>query len=109
MIRPPYGACNDFVLESLPYPLINWNHDTEDWRLKDANLISQSIENTQPGSVILMHSLYPETLQALEQSLPVLYEQGYRFVTVSELYQIYGVPLVPHGLHNSPADELGLN
>ncbi|HHT24953.1 MAG TPA: polysaccharide deacetylase family protein [Clostridiaceae bacterium] len=108
MIRPPYGAYNDSVLEALPYPHIIWNHDTEDWRLRNANLISNSIENTRPGSVILMHSLFPETLEALKQSLPILYEQNYRFVTVSELYEIYEVPLIPHGIHNSPADELGI-
>ncbi|NLM19671.1 MAG: polysaccharide deacetylase family protein [Clostridiaceae bacterium] len=107
MIRPPYGAYNDSVLEALPYPHIIWNHDTEDWRLRNANLISNSIENTRPGSVILMHSLFPETLEALKQSLPILYEQNYRFVTVSELYEIYEVPLIPHGIHNSPVDELG--
>ena len=108
LIRPPYGAFNDSVLETLPYPHILWNHDTVDWSVQNASLISDSIENTSPGSVILMHSLYPETLEALKQSLPFLYEHGYRFVTVTDLYEIYGVPLVPHGHHNSPVDELGI-
>ncbi|MGI6579637.1 MAG: polysaccharide deacetylase family protein [Saccharofermentanales bacterium] len=108
LIRPPYGAYNDFVLEVLPYPFVNWNHDTEDWSLQNADLISQSLEDAKAGSVILMHSLYPETLEALEKSLPILYEQGYRFVTVSELYRIYGVSLIPHGLHKSPTYDSGI-
>lgn len=108
LIRPPYGAYNDFVLEALPYPFVNWNHDTEDWSLQNADLISQSLEDAKAGSVILMHSLYPETLEALEKSLPILYEQGYRFVTVSELYRIYGVSLIPHGLHKSPTYDSGI-
>ncbi|MGB4610464.1 MAG: polysaccharide deacetylase family protein [Saccharofermentanales bacterium] len=108
LIRPPYGAYNDFVLEALPYPFVNWNHDTEDWSLQNADLISKSLEDAKAGSVILMHSLYPETLEALEKSLPILYEQGYRFVTVSELYRIYGVSLIPHGLHKSPTYDSGI-
>ncbi|NLJ71190.1 MAG: polysaccharide deacetylase family protein [Clostridiaceae bacterium] len=107
LIRPPGGSYNNFVLEALPYPLIMWNYDTLDWRLQDVDSISKSLENVKPGAVVLMHSLYPETLKALEKSLPVLYEQGYRFVTVSDLYRIYGVPLTPHICHNAPPDELG--
>ncbi|MDE6195540.1 MAG: polysaccharide deacetylase, partial [Erysipelotrichaceae bacterium] len=38
------------------------------------------------GSLILMHDIYGTTAQALEEILPVLKEQGYQFVTVSELY-----------------------
>lgn len=107
LIRPPYGSYNEQVLAALPYPIMIWDHDTIDWLTQDAEQISERLEETLPGSVVLMHSMYPETLAALEQTLPKLYEQGYRFVTVSELYHIYGVDLVPHGRHSSPADELG--
>jgi peptidoglycan/xylan/chitin deacetylase (PgdA/CDA1 family) len=37
------------------------------------------------GDIILMHDIYPSTLEAIKLALPLLAEQGYEFVTVSEL------------------------
>ena len=37
------------------------------------------------GDIILMHDLYSNTLEAVKIVLPLLKEQGYEFVTVSEL------------------------
>lgn len=44
--------------------------------------------SAQPGQVVLMHDGGGDrwqTVEALRQALPVLAEQGYEFVTVSEL------------------------
>jgi len=87
--RPPYGAINQNIVDSInDVAFVNWSLDTLDWQLRDAELIHQKIMEAKNGQIILLHSLYEETYEALKMSLPHLYEQGYRFVTVSELYSL---------------------
>lgn len=94
--RPTYGMYNDHVLTTIPMPSILWNIDTRDWHTKNSQSIREELLFAGPGSIVLMHSLYPETAEALEQTLPELYQEGYRFVTVSELFEKYGVELQNH-------------
>ena len=88
--RPPYGAVNAAVREvseRLGLSLLMWSIDPKDWKTKDATLIYEHIlENVKEGSVILCHDLYDATLEMVEILLAELTEQGYRFVTVSELF-----------------------
>ena len=45
---------------------------------------------SKPGSVILMHDGggdRSQTVEALKKALPQLKQEGYRFVTISELLQ----------------------
>lgn len=100
LMRPPYGSYNDFVRETIGMPLILWNIDTLDWSSKDAYAVSEMLTDVPAGSVVLMHSLYESTLEGLQMSLPSLYEQGYRFVTVSELFRIHGIPLESHSAYS---------
>ncbi len=54
--------------------------------------IAQRIKSAGPGEIILMHDGggdRSETVAALKQALPKLKEEGYRFVTVSELINSY--------------------
>lgn len=43
------------------------------------------LTHVKDGDIILMHDLYPTTAQACAEFIPKLKEQGYQFVTVSEL------------------------
>ncbi len=91
LLRPPGGnITNNRVAES-PYSIILWNVDTKDYaysRRTQAN-INQIVKNivsaTTAGDIILMHDLYQNSLEAIKIVLPALAEQGYEFVTVSEL------------------------
>ena len=97
LIRPPYGNANDFLKSQLPYPIINWNVDTLDWksRNKDAILAEVRKIGNLDGKIILMHSIYETTADAVEVLVPELINQGYQLVTVSELAYYKGATLSP--------------
>ena len=87
LVRPPYGNANDIVKKNVPYPLINWNVDTLDWESKNKDKILENIRsvNDYNGKIILMHSIYPTTADAVEVIVPELIDKGYQLVTISEL------------------------
>ncbi|HHT25349.1 MAG TPA: polysaccharide deacetylase family protein [Clostridiaceae bacterium] len=95
-VRPPFGEYNQLTLDTLPYPLVMWSQDTRDWETLDVDCIRDKILDVSPGSIILCHSPINETILAVEQALPILYEQGYRFVTLSNLFEIYEVEPKAH-------------
>jgi peptidoglycan/xylan/chitin deacetylase (PgdA/CDA1 family) len=66
--------------------------DTEDWKDKDADIVTQRIVDlAKPGRIMLMHDLYDTTTQAVARAIPTLKNQGYTFVTIPELLQIRGL------------------
>ena len=89
LVRPPYGAVNDTVKEASrldEFYLINWNIDTLDWQLRDAQLVYESVMNqAKDGAIILLHDLHKETVEAMETAIPALIAKGYQLVTVTEL------------------------
>ena len=95
LVRPPYGNANDLVKANIPYPLINWNVDTLDWKYKNKDTILSRIREVgnYDGRIILMHSLYQSTADAVEVIVPEMISQGYQLVTVSQLAQAKGVTL----------------
>lgn len=93
IMRAPGGNFKgDIVWTLQPYidAEIGWNVDTEDWRRPGADTIASRIMKAKPGSVILMHDGggdRSQTVEALKKALPQLKQEGYRFVTISELLQ----------------------
>ena len=93
IMRAPGGNFKgDIVWTLQPYidAEIGWNVDTEDWRRPGADTIASRIMKAKPGSVILMHDGggdRSQTVEALRKALPQLKQEGYRFVTISELLQ----------------------
>jgi hypothetical protein len=43
-----------------------------------------------------MHDIYRQTADAVESMVPWLQENGYTLVTVTELFEAYGIPLEGH-------------
>jgi len=89
LFRPPYGDYNNTVLETTQkhdLATILWNVDPRDWAKADAEKIANHVINhTQNGSIILLHEGRKGTLKALPIIITTLREQGYEFVSVSEL------------------------
>lgn len=87
MLRPPYGAVDSDLRENCNEYLIGWSVDTEDWKYRDKDKVVASVKNEGDldGDVILMHSLYESTADAVKELVPWLIENGYQLVTVSEL------------------------
>lgn len=94
MVRPPYGSEDSKVRENVPYPLVLWSVDTNDWQTEDANAVVEHILNTvKDGDIVLMHDIYSSTVDAVEIVIPKLIEKGYQIVTVSEMAEARGVAL----------------
>lgn len=89
LFRPPYGNFDDTAEELIGksgQKIILWSVDTEDWKEKNSNAIYEKVKShTNPGSIILMHDIYPTTADALPKILKYYQQQGYECVTVSEL------------------------
>lgn len=94
LFRPPYGK----KLFGLPRYLADTSRHTimadvepeaDPVVAADADLITDHVVNTvRPGSIVVLHAMYAAnqpTREALPQILDRLAEQGYQFVTVSEL------------------------
>lgn len=91
VVRPPYGYYNKAVRSAAGRPLILWTVDTNDWRGKAPGEIADYvIQQAKEGSVILMHDQQTQTADAMEMIIPTLIEEGFRFVTVSELIGLTG-------------------
>ena len=86
LLRPPYGRIGDRS-KYANAPVVTWSVDTEDWRSRDADAVVQAVLDAGEldGKVVLMHSLYESTYEALKRVLDYLDENGYQCVTVSEL------------------------
>ncbi|WP_340002612.1 polysaccharide deacetylase family protein [Oceanobacillus sp. FSL K6-0127] len=98
LFRPPYGFLYDELVEQLAkmnYSISGWSVDSLDWQEDPPEIIASNVlDNMHPGAIILMHDGAEQdgdrtnTIEALHQIIPTLQEQGYEFVTVSELLNI---------------------
>ena len=86
VFRPPYGAYNKTVTNQLKVPNVMWTIDTLDWKHHNPKKTVASVQkNAKNGSIVLLHDIHQTTADALEPILVLLQEQGYEFVTVSEI------------------------
>lgn len=91
VLRPPYGAINDTVKESVGMPMILWNVDTLDWKTRNAqSTVDNVMSNLKDGDIILMHDIHTQTIDAALELIPKLEEAGYQLVTVSEMAEVKG-------------------
>ncbi|MDE3722841.1 polysaccharide deacetylase family protein [Nocardiopsis sp. N85] len=85
-MRPPYGSLNDTAREAIDKPIVLWDVDTLDWQSRDSDAVTDvTLQETDKGSVVLFHDIHESTVDAVPDILDGLAEDGYRFVTVSEL------------------------
>lgn len=113
LLRAPGGKYKG-VTDSVGMPLIQWSIDTNDWRHKDVSgkprseeqrqkemdeIIDHVMSNVKSGDIILMHDIYEFTADMSEILIPKLVAEGYKLVTVSELYEAYGQDLKDGGVY----------
>lgn len=91
LLRPPYGAVNKTVKYGTGRSVVTWTIDTEDWLSQDAQTVIDYVQglSSLDGEIVLMHSIYESTVEAVKVLVPWLIEQGYQLVTVSELMAYY--------------------
>jgi peptidoglycan/xylan/chitin deacetylase (PgdA/CDA1 family) len=111
LFRFPYGRCNDKALKAVAdagLVAIQWDVVTGD---PDPHVSAKTIANTilskaHPGAIVVAHAngRGRNTAAALALALPKLKEQGYNFVTVSELLKA-GKPMIATRCYqNTPGD-----
>ena len=94
--RPPYGNINDVVATSVGTPLVLWSVDTRDWQSKDVGaIVSTAMSQVYDGAIILMHDIYPSSVEAIPTLVDALRDAGYEFVTISEMAKLRGIQLTP--------------
>ena len=92
MLRPPYGAIDPSNRARVGAPIILWGVDPEDWRDRDSDRQTAAILNTaRDGSIILLHDIYPSSVETALRVADELMAKGYQFVTVEELFALRGV------------------
>jgi len=91
-IRPPGGIYNSQFVDAigdLSYSIVLWSLDTNDWKCPGADsIVNTVLSSVRPGDIVLMHDYVvgdSSTPAALKIILPKLLDEGYKFVTVSEL------------------------
>ncbi|MDU4339291.1 MAG: polysaccharide deacetylase family protein, partial [Streptococcus mitis] len=97
LMRPPYGAITDDIRNSLDLSFIMWDVDSLDWKSKnEASILTEIQREVKNGSIILMHDIHAESVNALPKVIDYLKGQGYDFVTIPDLLD---ARLKPHQLY----------
>lgn len=96
LVRPPEGAYSPHKVKAETHPYILWSVDTKDWQTRDKQKIFQEVKNNVfDGAIILMHDIYLSTADSCELIIPWLLENGYQLVTVSQMFYIRNIRLLP--------------
>lgn len=89
VFRAPYGAYNNellSMLKDLGMHGIQWDVDTLDWKgYGPSQVISRVKDKVGGGSIILCHNNADHVIENTRLILTTLKNEGYNFVTVSEL------------------------
>ena len=100
LLRPVGGEVNDNVFAWTTKPMIMWNIDASDYKQKKADrgkaieiLSNHILSQAKDGSIILMHDVYENSVDASLAVIAELSKQGYEFVTVEELFARKGIAL----------------
>lgn len=96
MVRPPYGKTTSEVCGQLGGPVILWSVDPEDWA--DTNTdrqVAHIVAKAKDGDIILLHDVYPSSVDTALRVVDALLSQGFCFVTVEELFTLRGIQPQP--------------
>ena len=101
-IRPPYGSLNDTVKKAANMHIITWSIDTLDWKNKNADTVCNNIVSKAfDGAIVLLHDLYPTSVDGALKAMEILKDQGYAFVTVEEMAKLRGVEMNNTAVYNN--------
>ena len=89
LFRVPNGAYNNIAIDTINssnHICIQWDADSIDWKNQGDEIeYNRVINKIKPGSIILFHNGAKYTPKTLERVLSKLSNEGYRFITVSDL------------------------
>lgn len=86
VLRPPYGMVDNGVKLRAGCPIILWSIDPEDWNDKNADrIVEHVVSQARDGDIILLHDIYPTSVESALRIVDALHQKGFYFVTVDEL------------------------
>lgn len=89
LLRPPGGLSSPQVRQQAQchnLSIVSWSLDPKDWATQDAEVIYQRmIRQISDGDVILLHDMSDSSVDGALALIDALTDQGYRFLTVSQL------------------------
>ena len=86
LLRPPYGMIDNAVEKRTHSPLILWSIDPEDWKDKNPDrIVNHIVSQARDGDIILLHDIYPTSVEAALRVVDELHSRDFLFVTVEEL------------------------
>ena len=98
-LRPPGGFSSDAVRQVAKVrnlAILSWSVDPKDWATKDTAAIERAVlKNVKDGDIILLHDMTVSSVRAALDIVDSLKNQGYEFVTVSQLAKLRSVPIRP--------------
>ena len=96
LLRPPYGLTDEAARINAGCPIILWSIDPEDWGDQNApREVEHVVSHARDGAIILMHDIFPASVEAALEIVDRLHGQGYLFVTVEELFAARHIALEP--------------
>ena len=102
LLRPPYGLYDEGVQRKAGAPIILWSIDPEDWGDKNADReVAHIVSEAKDGAIVLMHDIYPDSVEAALRVVDALHEQGYLFVTIDQLFDARGIELQNGEVYNN--------
>lgn len=110
--RPPGGVVTDGVrqvAQARQLALLSWSVDPMDWKIKSTATIEQTVlKNVGDGDIILLHDMSMTSVRAALDIVDALQEQGFRFVTASELAKLRKTAIKPGAVYKAfpPEDEI---
>lgn len=101
-LRPPYGLVAPELEPQITVPMVKWSVDPRDWESRNADKAAQAILSAAgPNSIVLLHDIYPSSVDAALRVVDALQAEGYWFVTVEELLALNGVSPEPGVLYRT--------
>ncbi len=94
VLRPPYGKVDAAVKRWAGAPIIQWSIDPEDWSDENtARQVDHIVSRARDGDIVLLHDIYPSSVETALQVVDLLLAEGFYFVTIDELFAAKGIPL----------------
>lgn len=85
-LRPPYGDWNEDLECKVDMTTVLWSVDSLDWKLQNRQkIVKRVLKDVKDGDIILMHDIFPTSVEAALEIIDTLSGQGYTFVTVDEV------------------------
>ena len=102
--RAPFGDYSDRLmsaLEEMNMTGVQWSIDSLDWKgLSAKQIFERVVPKAKSGDIILFHNNSDHILDALPLILSALKEQGFEFVTLSQLVATKGYTVDNNGIQH---------